>query len=92
MKRLLNVGNNLKADQISVDKYRQYDEDRNEILGGYGQMLEHEYVNVFNEYLNLSDIKVYLFTPWLCERAGITRMCSRYVRLNTHKLATLNYF
>ena len=64
-----------------MDKYRQYDEDRNEILGRYGQMLEQEYVNVLNEYLNLSDIKVYLFTPWLCERAGITRTSFRFVRL-----------
>lgn len=38
-----------------VAKYRQYDEDGNEVLGEYGQMFEQEYVNVLNEYLTLFD-------------------------------------
>lgn len=38
-----------------VGKYRQYDEDGNEVLGEYGQMFEQEYVNVLNEYLTLFD-------------------------------------
>lgn len=33
-----------------VSKYRQYDEDGNELLGEYGQMFEQEYTNVLNEY------------------------------------------
>lgn len=38
-----------------VAKYRQYDEDGNEVLGEYGQMFEQEYVSVLNEYLTLFD-------------------------------------
>lgn len=38
-----------------VAKYRQYDEDGNEVLGEYGQMFEQEYVNVLNEYITLFD-------------------------------------
>ncbi len=36
-----------------VAKYRQYDEDGNEVLGEYGKMFEEEYINVLNQYLNL---------------------------------------
>lgn len=38
-----------------VAKYRQYDEDGNEVLGEYGRMFEQEYVNVLNEYITLFD-------------------------------------
>ncbi len=33
-----------------VAKYRQYDDDGNEILGEYGKIFEEEYVSVLNEY------------------------------------------
>ena len=36
-----------------VAKYRQYDEDGNEILGEYGVIFEQEYINVLNNYINL---------------------------------------
>lgn len=38
-----------------VAKYRQYDQDGNEILGEYGLMFEQEYINILNEYIRLSD-------------------------------------
>ena len=38
-----------------VAKYRQYDEDGNEILGEYGQMFEQEYKDVVNEYITIFD-------------------------------------
>ena len=38
-----------------VAKYRQYDEDGNEILGEYGRIFEQEYINVLNEYINIFD-------------------------------------
>ncbi len=38
-----------------VAKYRQYDEDGNEINGVYGQIFEQEYNKVVNEYINLFD-------------------------------------
>lgn len=38
-----------------VAKYRQYDEDGNELLGDYGQVFEQEYISVLNEYITLFD-------------------------------------
>ena len=38
-----------------VAKYRQYDENGNEVLGEYGQMFEQEYISILNDYTTLSD-------------------------------------
>lgn len=38
-----------------VAKYRQYDDDGNEILGEYGKMFEEEYQNVLNQYITVFD-------------------------------------
>lgn len=38
-----------------VSKYRQYDEDGNEVLGEYGQMFEQEYLNILNDYITVFD-------------------------------------
>ncbi len=38
-----------------VAKYRQYDEDGNEVPGEYGQMFEQEYISVLNDYTTLLD-------------------------------------
>ena len=38
-----------------VAKYRQYDEDGNELLGEYGKMFEQEYISILNEKLTLID-------------------------------------
>ena len=38
-----------------VAKYRQYDENGDEILGEYGKIFEEEYINVLNEYTTLLD-------------------------------------
>ena len=38
-----------------VAKYRQYDEDGNEINGEYGNIFEEEYNNVVNDYITLFD-------------------------------------
>lgn len=38
-----------------VAKYRQYDENGNEVLGEYGVMFEEEYLNALNEYTTLLD-------------------------------------
>lgn len=38
-----------------VVKYRQYDENGDEVLGEYGKMFEQEYINVLNEYVTLLD-------------------------------------
>ena len=38
-----------------VAKYRQYDENGDEVLGEYGKMFEQEYINVLNDYVTLLD-------------------------------------
>ena len=38
-----------------VAKYRQYDENGDEVLGEYGVMFEEEYISVLNEYVTLFD-------------------------------------
>lgn len=38
-----------------VAKYRQYDEEGNQINGPYGQIFEEEYINILNEYITLFD-------------------------------------
>ena len=38
-----------------VEKYRQYDENGDEVLGEYGVMFEEEYLNALNEYTTLLD-------------------------------------
>ena len=38
-----------------VAKYRQYDENGDEVLGEYGKIFEEEYISVLNEYMTLLD-------------------------------------
>lgn len=38
-----------------VSKYRQYDQNGDEILGEYGKMFEEEYLKIFNDYKTLLD-------------------------------------
>lgn len=38
-----------------VAKYRQYDENGNELLGEYGKMFEQEYISVLNQYITMFD-------------------------------------
>ncbi len=38
-----------------VSKYRQYDDDGNEVLGEYGRIFEEEYTAILNEYLTMFD-------------------------------------
>lgn len=38
-----------------VSKYRQYDDDGNEILGEYGKMFEEEYQDIVNDYITIFD-------------------------------------
>ena len=39
-----------------VAKYRQYDEDGNELLGQYGRIFEQEHISVLNEYRTFLDV------------------------------------
>lgn len=38
-----------------VSKYRQYDQEGNEVLGEYGKIFEEEYLNILNQYITIFD-------------------------------------
>ena len=54
-----------------VAKYRQYDEDGNEILGEYGQMFEQEYINVLNEYIKVFDTPYKKYLKCTCSDVSL---------------------
>ena len=49
-----------------VAKYRQYDDDGNEILGEYGEMFEEEYLSVLNEYITIFDTPYQRYLKSVC--------------------------
>lgn len=49
-----------------VAKYRQYDDEGNELLGEYGQMFEQEYISILNDYVNLSDTPYQKYLKTMC--------------------------
>ena len=57
-----------------VAKYRQYDEEGNEVLGEYGVMFEEEYISVLNNYISLFD------TPY---QKYLKETCSDVSRVHT---------
>lgn len=44
-----------------VAKYRQYDENGDEVLGEYGVMFEQEYLAILNEYITMFDTPYHEF-------------------------------
>lgn len=50
-----------------VAKYRQYDENGDEVLGEYGVMFEQEYISVLNDYLNMFDTPYQQYLKTTCE-------------------------
>lgn len=52
-----------------VAKYRQYDENGDEVLGEYGLMFEEEYTHVLNEYINLTDTPYQKYLKSICSDA-----------------------
>lgn len=53
-----------------VTKYRQYDENGDEVLGEYGKMFEQEYINVLNEYVTLLDTPYQRYLKSTCSDVG----------------------
>ena len=49
-----------------VVKYRQYDENGDEVLGEYGEIFEQEYVNILNDYLTLEDTPYQKYLREIC--------------------------
>lgn len=52
-----------------VAKYRQYDENGDEVLGEYGVMFEEEYTRVLNEYINITDTPYQKYLKSTCSDA-----------------------
>lgn len=50
-----------------VSKYRQYDENGNEVLGEYGVMFEEEYISVLNTYITMFDTPYQRYLKTTCE-------------------------
>ena len=50
-----------------VAKYRQYDENGDEVLGEYGVMFEQEYISVLNDYLSMFDTPYQQYLRSTCE-------------------------
>ena len=53
-----------------VAKYRQYDENGDEVLGEYGQMFEQEYINVLNNYATLLDTPYQRYLKSTCSEVS----------------------
>lgn len=49
-----------------VAKYRQYDDEGNEILGEYGKMFEEEYLSVLNQYITVFDTPYQRYVKSTC--------------------------
>ena len=53
-----------------VAKYRQYDEEGNEILGEYGRIFEEEYTDILNSYMTLEDNEYQKYLKDMCKDAS----------------------
>ena len=52
-----------------VAKYRQYDENGDEVLGEYGEIFEDEYISILNEYCNMYDTPYQKYLRTQCSDA-----------------------
>lgn len=53
-----------------VSKYREYDENGDEILGEYGKIFEQEYMNVLSDYLTVFDTPYQRYLKSVCSDAS----------------------
>ena len=63
-----------------VAKYRQYDEDGNELLGEYGKMFEEEYISALNEYTTLLDTPYQRYLRQQC--SDVTKVHKGYFSID----------
>ena len=54
-----------------VAKYRQYDENGDEVLGEYGKMFEQEYLSVLNDYTTLLDTPYQKYLKSVCSDVSV---------------------
>ena len=65
-----------------VAKYRQYDENGDEVLGEYGVMFEQEYISVLNEYINLFDTPYQKYLKSTCR--DVSAVHKGYFSIDKH--------
>lgn len=53
-----------------VAKYRQYDEDGNELLGEYGKIFEEEYIDVLNKYKTMENTPYQKYLNDMCSEVN----------------------
>ena len=63
-----------------VAKYRQYDENGDEVLGEYGVMFEQEYKSVLNDYINLFDTPYQKYLKSTC--SDVSRVHKGYFSID----------
>ena len=63
-----------------VAKYRQYDEDGNELLGEYGVMFEQEYLAILNEYITMFDTPYQRYLKSTC--SDVSRVHKGYFSID----------
>lgn len=63
-----------------VAKYRQYDENGDEVLGEYGEMFEQEYISILNDYINLFDTPYQKYLKSTC--SDVSRVHKGYFSID----------
>lgn len=63
-----------------VAKYRQYDENGNEVLGEYGKIFEQEYISVLNDYVTLLDTPYQRYLKFIC--SDVTKVHTGYFSID----------
>ena len=63
-----------------VAKYRQYDENGDEVLGEYGVMFEQEYLAILNEYITMFDTPYQKYLKSTC--SDVSRVHKGYFSID----------
>ena len=71
-----------------VAKYRQYDENGDEVLGEYGVMFEEEYISVLNNYITMFDTPYQKYLKTTCE--DVTKIHRGYFSIDKKTGRSIN--
>lgn len=71
-----------------VAKYRQYDENGEEVLGEYGKMFEQEYISVLNDYITMFDTPYQEYLKSTC--SDVSRVHNGYFSIDKKTGRSIN--
>lgn len=71
-----------------VAKYRQYDENGDEVLGEYGKMFEQEYISVLNDYITMFDTPYQQYLKSTC--SDVSRVHNGYFSIDKKTGRSIN--